>query len=292
MTRPRPEASCPISKKEGKQMEYRQILFDRKDHIAILTLNRPDIRNAITDQAIVEEIVNACRRVQDDDSIKVLIITGAGSAFSAGGNIKDMREKTGMFSGDPARIRESYRNGIQRIPLALHRLDVPTIAAVNGPAIGAGCDLTCMCDIRIAGEAARFGETFVSVGLIPGDGGAYFLPRAVGFSKALELAFTCRVVDAAEALRIGLVSEVTPGDKLMERCMEIASEIAAQPARILRMAKRLFYLSQGKTLEETLELSAAFQALCHNTPEHGEALEAFFSRQQKKESKKAADKKA
>jgi enoyl-CoA hydratase/carnithine racemase len=262
-------------------MEYREILFERRDHIAIMTLNRPDIRNAITDQAIIDEIVEVCRSVQADDSIRVLIITGAGSAFSAGGNIKEMRAKTGMFSGDPAQLRESYRNGIQRIPLALHRLDVPTIAAVNGPAIGAGCDLTCMCDLRIASEAARFGETFATVGLIPGDGGAYWLPRAVGFAKALELAFTCRIIDAAEALRIGLVSEVAPADRLMERCLAVAGEIARQPGRVLRMAKRLFYLAQGKTLEETLELSAAFQALCHGMPEHQEALEAFFATQRK-----------
>ncbi len=260
-------------------MEYQEVLFEVHDRIALLTLNRPDIRNAITDARIIDEIVDVCERMQRDESISVLIVTGAGSAFSAGGNIKDMLEKKGMFSGDPDQVRENYRNGIQRIPLAFHRLDVPTIAAVNGPAIGAGCDLTCMCDIRIASDQARFGETFVSVGLIPGDGGAYFLPRVVGFSKACELAFTCRVIDAQEALRIGLVSEVTAPEKLMDRCMEIAAEIAKQPARILRLAKRLFHLSQGKSLEETLELSASYQALCHHTPEHMAALEAFFAKQ-------------
>jgi enoyl-CoA hydratase/carnithine racemase len=259
-------------------MEYREIIFEQRENIALLTLNRPDIRNAFTDQAIIDEILDACARVQRDESVCVLIVTGAGSAFSAGGNVKDMADKKGMFAGDPAQVRENYRNGIQKIPLALQRLDVPTIAAVNGPAIGAGCDLTCMCDIRIASEKARFGETFVSVGLVPGDGGAYFLPRVVGFSKALELAFTCRVIDAREALRIGLVSEVTPPEKLMDRSMEIAAEIARQPARILRMAKRLFHLSQGKSLEEVLEISAAFQASCHHTPEHMAALEAFFAK--------------
>lgn len=263
-------------------MDYDHILFETNDHIARLTLNRPDIRNAITDQSIIDEIVDVGERVQQDESISVLIVTGAGSAFSAGGNVKDMVDKKGMFSGDPAQVRENYRNGIQRIPLAFHRLDVPTIAAVNGPAIGAGCDLTCMCDIRIASDQARFGETFVSVGLIPGDGGAYLLPRVVGFSRACELAFTCRVIDAQEALRIGLVSEVTTPERLLERSMEIATEIAKQPARILRLAKRLFILSQGKTLEETLELSAAYQALCHHTPEHTDALATSFAKQHRK----------
>ena len=279
-------------KKEGRRLpnrsgqpeevgkaEYREIIFEQKDAIAVLTLNRPDIRNAFTHQEMIDEIVDACQRVQDAESVSVLVVTGAGSAFSAGGNVKDMYKREGMFSGDPNDVRQNYRKGIQRVTLAFQRLDVPAIAAVNGPAMGAGCDLTCMCDIRIASRKARFGETFVSVGLIPGDGGAFLLPRVVGFSKALELAFTCRVVDAAEALRIGLVSEVTPPERLLERAMEVAAEIAQHPTRILRLAKRLFYLSQGRSLEETLELSCSFQALCHHSPEHMAALEAFFARQ-------------
>jgi len=260
-------------------MQFQEILFEQKGPISLLTLNRPDIRNAITGDRIIDEILDACQRVQQDDTIHVLIITGAGSAFSAGGNIKDMYARQGMFAGTPAQVRENYRRGIQRIPLALYHLDVPTIAAVNGPAMGAGCDLASMCDLRIASEKARFGETFLSVGLIPGDGGSFFLPRIVGYSKACELTFTCRVLDAAEALKIGLVSEVTSPERLLERCREIAAEIARQPARILRMAKRLFALSHGKSLEEVLELSAAFQALCHHTDEHSAALEAVFTQQ-------------
>jgi enoyl-CoA hydratase/carnithine racemase len=261
-------------------MAYREILFERRDNIAILTLNRPDVRNAITDQAMIDEIVDAVAQVQTDESVKVLIVTAAGTAFSAGGNVKAMYHREGMFAGDPEQVRNNYRNGIHRIPLAFGQLDVPAIAAVNGPAIGAGCDLTCMCDIRIASEKARFGETFVSVGLIPGDGGAFLLSRIIGFSRACELAFTCRVIDAREALRIGLVSEVVPPEQLMERSLEVAAEIARQPARILRIAKRLFALAQHRSLEETLEISAAFQALCHHSDEHRKALEAFFTRQQ------------
>jgi enoyl-CoA hydratase/carnithine racemase len=274
------QSQLPSDKSDVFQRpEYREIIFEQKGAIAVLTLNRPDIRNAFTHQEMIDEIVDACQRVQDSETISVLVVTGSGSAFSAGGNVKDMYKKEGMFSGDPNDVRQNYRKGIQRVTLAFQRLDVPTIAAVNGPAMGAGCDLTCMCDIRIAAEKARFGETFVSVGLIPGDGGAFLLPRVVGFSKALEMAFTCRVIDAAEALRIGLVSEVAPTEKLLGRAMEVAAEIAQHPARILRLAKRLFYLSQGRSLEETLELSCSFQALCHHSPEHMEALEAFFAKQ-------------
>ncbi len=266
-------------------MTYREISFEQRGTIAVLTLNRPEVRNTITEPAMIEEILDALLRVQADEALSVMILTGAGSAFSAGGNVKDMYNKQGMFAGDPDQIRNNYRQGIQQIPLAFQRLDVPTIAAVNGPAIGAGCDLTCMCDIRLASDKARFGETFASVGLIPGDGGAYFLPRVIGYAKALELAFTCRVIDAAEALRIGLVSEVVPHERLLERSLEMAAEIARQPARILRLAKRLFSLAQGKSLEETLEISAAFQALCHHSPEHMQALEAFFARQKARPAK-------
>ncbi len=262
-------------------MEYKEILFETKGPVAHLTLNRPDTRNAITDETIVNEIVDACYFVQAQKEICALIVTGAGSAFSAGGNVKAMHAKQGMFSGNPEQLRDNYRKGIQRIPMALYHLDVPTIAAVNGPAIGAGCDLACMCDIRIASENARFGETFVSVGLIPGDGGAFFLPRIIGFAKACELAFTCRIIDADEALQIGLVSDVVSPDNLMKRCTDIALDIAKHPANILRLAKRLFYLSQGKSLDEVLELSAAFQALCHHTPEHDKAVEKFFSKSKK-----------
>jgi enoyl-CoA hydratase/carnithine racemase len=259
-------------------MQFEEIFFEKMGKIARVTLNRPDIRNALTGERMLREFEDAVSSVQEDEEVCVLVLTGAGSAFSAGGNVKDMQARTGMFAGGPEQVRENYRNGIQRIPLALHRLDVPTIAAVNGPAIGAGCDLACMCDIRIAGEQARFGETFVSVGLIPGDGGAYFLPRVLGFSKACELAFTCRVLDASEALGIGLVSEVVPDEKLMDRSMQLAREIARQPPKTLRMAKRLFYVSQGKSLEEVLELSAAYQAICHHSPEHAQVLEAMAAR--------------
>ncbi len=271
---------------KGKdRMDYKEIIFEQQGKIAIVTLNRPDVRNTVTEKEIIEEIVDACQRVQEDLSISVMILTAAGTAFSAGGNVKDMYNRVGTFAGDPDQIRDNYRQGIQRIPLAFQRLDVPTIAAVNGPAIGAGCDLTCMCDIRIASDRARFGETFVSVGLIPGDGGAFLLPRIIGYAKALELAFTCRVIDAAEALRIGLVSEVVPPDRLLPRSLKIAAEIAKQPGRILRLAKRLFSLTQGKSLEETLEISASFQALCHHAPEHLKALEDFFARQKERTSK-------
>jgi enoyl-CoA hydratase/carnithine racemase len=259
-------------------MNYQDILFDVSGHIATLTLNRPEIRNAITGSRIIGEIEDACRRVNADMAINVMIITAKDPAFSAGGNVKDMAEKKGMFAGAPARLMENYRKNIQRIPLAVHEVEVPTIAAVNGPAIGAGCDLALMCDMRIASEKAKFGETFLAVGLIPGDGGAYFLPRAVGMARACELTFTAEVIDAETALKIGLINDIAPHEDLMNRARALAEKIAVQPARALRMAKRLLYMGQSLTLRQLLEQSAAYQSLCHHTQDHQEALSAMFEK--------------
>jgi enoyl-CoA hydratase/carnithine racemase len=263
---------------KGVLMAYQDIIFDVSGSIATLTLNRPDIRNAITGSRIIDEIEDVCRKLNADMSAKVLIITAKDPSFSSGGNIKDMAEKKGMFGGTPTQLMENYRKNIQRIPLAVHEVEMPTIAAVNGPAIGAGCDLALMCDMRIASDRAKFGETFLAVGLIPGDGGAYFLPRTVGMAKACELTFTAEVIDASTALGIGLVNDVAPHEDLMKRTRELAEKIAAQPAQALRMAKRLLYMGQSLTLRQLLEQSAAYQSLCHNTQDHMEALSAMFEK--------------
>ena len=259
-------------------MAYQEIIFEKSDGIAVLTLNRPDNRNVITDKKIIGEIEDACRNVNSDMTVKVMIIAAKDPAFSAGGNIKEMAEKKGMFGGTPAQLMENYRNNVQRIPLVVHDVAVPTIAAVNGPAIGAGCDLALMCDMRVASEKAKFGETFLSVGLIPGDGGAYFLPRVVGMAKACELTFTGDVVDAKTALEMGLVNYVVSHDDLLKRTRELAQKIASKPAEALRMAKRLLYMGQDLTLRNLLEQSAAYQSLCHHTEDHMEALSAMFEK--------------
>ena len=258
------------------------VLIEQTGAIVTLTLNAPDERNALSNQAQWDEVVAACARVARDQSVKVLILTGAGSAFCAGGNVKDMRDKKGIAGGTPYEIREGYRTGIQRIPLALYNLDVPTIAAVNGAAIGAGCDLACMCDIRIASTKAKFAESFVKLGIIPGDGGAWLLPRTVGMSKAAELTFTGDTIDAEEAARIGLVSRVVAPEDLMKEAQALAARIAANPGPALRMAKRLMREGQHLRLDSLLEMSAAFQAIGHHTKEHDQALEAFLEAQRKR----------
>lgn len=254
------------------------VLFERRDAIVTLTLNAPEARNALTSQAQWDAVVAACERVQADPAVKVVIVTGAGSAFCAGGNVKDFRDKRGLAAGSGMEIRDNYRRGIQRIPLAFHRLDVPTIAAVNGPAIGAGCDLACMADIRIASEKASFAESFVKLGLIPGDGGAWLLQRVVGYARAAEMSFTGETVDAQAALAMGLVSRVVPHATLLDEATALAERIAANPGQALRMTKRLMREAQTSRLDAILELSAAYQALTHGSAEHEGAVAAFLER--------------
>jgi enoyl-CoA hydratase/carnithine racemase len=254
------------------------VLFAREDAVVTLTLNRPEERNALSTQAQWDELVDCCARVRADESVKVVILTGAGTAFSAGGNVKDMRDKKGIAGGSPYAVFKGYQGGIQRIPLTLHQLEVPTIAAVNGPAIGAGCDLACMCDIRIASDQAKFAESFVKLGIIPGDGGAWLLQRAIGYQRAAELTFTGDAIDAQAALAMGLVTRVVAPEALMPTARDLAARIAANPAPALRMAKQLLRQAQTARLDETLQLSAALQALAHHTPEHDAALAAFFAR--------------
>jgi enoyl-CoA hydratase/carnithine racemase len=249
----------------------------RDGAIWTLTMNQPETRNALTGNTAVEEFVQVCDEIRRDASVKAVILTGAGPIFSSGGNVKDMQR----FFDDaltPDAIREEYRQGIQRIPRALNQLDVPVICAVNGPAIGAGLDLTCMCDIRIASETATFAESFVRVGIVPGDGGAWLLPRAVGRAKAAEMAFTGEAIDAQEALACGLVSRVVPADQLLATARALADKIAANPGAVMRMTKRLLREGEHSTLESLLELSAGYQALAHKTADHREAVMAFVEK--------------
>ena len=252
--------------------------FLRHEHdgaIVTLTMDSPETRNALTGGSAAQEFVAACARIAADASVRVVILTGAGSAFSSGGNLKHMRE---MFDASPAQLREWYRNGVQRLALAVYDLEVPMIAAVNGPAIGAGCDLACMCDIRIAAENASFAESFVKIGLIPGDGGAWLLPRVVGMSKAAELSFTGDTITAQEALACGLVSRVVAADQLMGEARALAGRIAANPGGALRMAKRLLRDGQHVRFDAMLEMAASMQSIAHKTAPHVEAINAFIEK--------------
>lgn len=254
------------------------VLYEADGPIVTLTLNQPELRNPVSDDDMVDAILAALARLEGDPQARVAILTGAGSAFSSGGNLRKMVSGEGLASSSPIKTRRNYLTGIQRLPRAFAALEVPIVAAVNGPAIGAGCDLTCMCDVRIAGESAKFAESFVKLGIIPGDGGAWLLPHVVGHAKAAEMALTGDMVDAAEALRIGLVSRVVPDAELMEAARQIAGRIAANPPQAVRMTKRLLWEARGATLESVLQLSAAMQALAHTTEDNREAMAAFLEK--------------
>ena len=201
--------------------------LERHGPVALLTLDRPDTRNALSGEECFAGFEQVFADLNADTGVRAAVLTGAGSAFCSGGNVAEMRDRTGMFGGSPEQIAQNYRQGIQRIPRAFQTLQVPIIAAVNGPAIGAGNDLACMCDIRIASTTAKFAESFVKVGIVPGDGGCWFLPRIVGFSRAAEMALTGETLGAEEALRIGLVSRVVAPEALMDAALELAGRIAA-----------------------------------------------------------------
>jgi enoyl-CoA hydratase/carnithine racemase len=254
------------------------VRFEQEGPVALITLNQPESRNAISDPAVIDALVGAIERIDADLSVRAAILTGAGTAFSSGGNVKKMNDGGGLADRLPVQTRRHYKGGIQRIPLAFDKLEVPIIAAVNGPAVGAGCDLACMCDIRIAGASARFAESFVKLGIIPGDGGAWLLPRAVGFSKASEMAFTGDAIDAEEALACGLVSRVVPDEELLPAAKALAQRIAANPPHALRMTKRLLREGRQTSLATLLEFSAGLQALAHATADHKEAVAAFLAK--------------
>jgi enoyl-CoA hydratase/carnithine racemase len=248
------------------------------DGVATLLLDSPQTRNALGGDAQYGAIEAAVQAIVRDKTVRAVIVTGAGSAFCAGGDIKKMADRTNDPSIEPHDDRYAYKECIHRIPRSLFALEVPTIAAINGPAIGAGLDLACMCDIRIASERATFAESFVTLGIIPGDGGAFLLQRAVGYAKAAELTFTGEVIDAAEALRIGLVSRVVAPDELLPAATDLARRIARNPGHALRMAKRLLREAQTARLETILELSAAFQAVAHHSGDHRERITSAVDR--------------
>ena len=214
--------------------------YRNDDGIVTLTLQAPEEHNALTGQDQFGAFVSVCERINRDPEVKVVILTGAGKSFCAGGNVKDMKARAGLFHGDP---------------------------------IGAGCDLALMCDIRIASSKARFAESFVKLGIVPGDGGAWLLQRAVNnLSRAHELAYTGETINAATALEYGLVSSVVEPESLLDSARELAQRIAANPNHALRLTKKLMRESQHLRLEPLLELSAAYQALAHHTEAHAAIL--------------------
>lgn len=265
-----PESSPDIAAEGAVRVE-------RVGAVYTVTLDRPQARNAYS-ETMITAFTDTLDALASDEAVRCVILTGAGVAFSAGGDLKQMRAQVGMFAGDSATLRRRYTELIQGIPRRLARFDKPIVAAVNGPAMGAGLDLACMCDFRIAADTASFGSTFVKVGLIPGDGGAHILARTVGFPRALDLILTGRTLGAAEALAMGLVHRVVPADQLLAEALTLAQTLAGQSPVALQLAKRAAYRSWDLNLDDALELAATYQGIAQRTEDHLEAVDAMLGR--------------
>ena len=254
------------------------ITEEKRGAILIWTLDREARLNALPDLGDGDEVAAACERVNADPSIRCVVLTGAGRAFSAGGDLTAMRDRRDLFEGSGAAIRERYRRVVHRIVRSLYGLEVPLIAAVNGPAMGLGCDIAGLGDIRIASDRASFGVPFLKLGIIPGDGGSWLLPRNIGYARAAELLFTARSIDATTAAEWGLVNRVVAHDDLMTEALAVAAQVAAQPPQALRMAKTLLRQGRDTTFDQMLEMSAAMQALAHLTEDHHEGVAAVLEK--------------
>ena len=255
----------------------KSVLYEQDDRIVKITLNRPDTRNALSGD-IIEGLVEYLQKADKDKSIGCVILTGAGKSFSSGGNLQEIKDMTTKDQMTQAQLEDWYRFGIQKIPLTMNSIDVPVVAAVNGHAIGAGNDLCTMCDIRIAGEDAKFSESFLRIGIIPGDGGSWFLPKIIGLARANEMILTCDVLDANKALDWGLVSKVVPNENLIVEAQQLAKKIATQPPEASRRAKRLLRMSQNVPLQDALEMAASQQSMLQQLDDHREAIDALLEK--------------
>ena len=256
--------------------QYQHItLEDKGSGVALLTLNRPDKLNSFNG-VMIRNWEAALDAAHNDDAVKVIVLTGAGRAFCAGGDADEMAEMENAGNIQ----RRDYLRAIHHIPLTMERMDKPVIAAINGTARGAGLDMAIMCDLRIAASSATFAESYINMGLISGDGGMYYLPRLIGAARALELLWTARVVDSAEAERMGLINRVVPDAEVLPTALKLATEIAAQPQEAIRITKRSVYQGLQGTLPAHLEGVASLMAVLYDTPEFKARLNAF--RQRKK----------
>ncbi len=262
-------------------MSYEAILYDVEQGVATITLNKPERMNAFDDQ-MLGEWHDAISNADRDPDVRVVIITGAGRGFCSGMNVTDEAGGRGVLRSEAtiARRRQSLRNSVHPIPRALIQLEKPYIAAINGAAAGAGMDMASMADIRFASANARVGMTYVRMGLIPGDGGCYTLPRLVGTARALELIWTGELITAQQALEIGYVNAVYEPEELMPRTREFAARIAKGPATAIQLAKKLVYRSQGISFDEHLDLAQLAMTVAQATEDAKEGPRAFVEKRE------------
>jgi 2-(1,2-epoxy-1,2-dihydrophenyl)acetyl-CoA isomerase len=264
-------------------MAFEEILYEKAEGVATITLNRPERMNAFT-RTMIQEWAQALEEARLDADVRAVVVTGAGRGFCAGADLRgdSMVAQTARSEGPPsaADLRNWLRDSVHYVPRQVALLDKPYIAAVNGPAVGAGMDMCSMCDLRLASEEARFSMGYVKVGLVPGDGGCYYLPRIVGLAKALELIWTGDFVNAREALRIGYVSNVVPASDLLPAAQELAARIARGPAVAVQLAKRLAYRGTESSVWEAMEAASQAMAIVQSTEDAREGPRAFAEKRE------------
>lgn len=262
-------------------MDFETIIYEKADAIATITLNRPERMNAFTAQ-MIDEWYTALLDAHGDPEVKVVIVTGTGRGFCAGADVQGGRLGGGLVDANRTRIdtRNWLRDGVQRIPRLAALMDKPYIAAVNGAAVGAGMDMASMCDMRFASDTARFGMTYVRMGIIPGDGGCYYLPRIIGMAKTLDLVWTGRIIDANEALEMGYVSAVVPADDLMQHTREYATKLAKGPSVAIQQMKRLAYRSQDLSVDASLDLAQQAMFIAQSTEDAIEGPKSFSEKRE------------
>ncbi|WP_413568310.1 enoyl-CoA hydratase-related protein [Bdellovibrio sp. HCB117] len=243
-------------------------------HVLWLTLDNVEQSNAISLE-MVDSLTRVLRHADFDPQVRVIVIKGEGPTFCAGGDVKAMQNKTGMFAGESNELRMRYIHGIQQIPKCIEELSKPLIAMVNGPAIGAGCDLAMMCDLRVGTVKSKFGETFVKLGLVPGDGGTFFLQRVIGFSKAMQMSLTGDLIAGEEAQRWGLLNYFVEEAQLEVETRQLAEKIANNAPVAVQMTKKAMKMAYLNDLHTILDLSAAYQGITQRTADHFTALQAM-----------------
>ena len=252
-------------------MDFQAIIYEKKDHVATITLNQPQVLNALV-QAEFDELADVTKKIAQDDDIRVVVLTGAGKAFCAGGDISRFKEGFTLESG------YEYVDKLHPWCLDWANLSKPTIAAVNGAAVGAGMSIMLMCDISIASSKAKFGSAFINMGLVPDLGAAYYLPRVVGIQKAKEMLFTGHNIDSAEALSIGLVNRVVEHENFMEEVYALAFQLAQGPSFALQNTKKLVNMGMDMDYRGLLEAESFVQALNLSSGDSKEAVDAFLNK--------------
>ncbi len=254
-----------------------EILYETAGRVATITMNRPAKRNAYS-ETMVHEILRALEGARDDDEIRAVILTGAGKGFCAGGDISRDFQYPARYRGHRLESMLEMRENMHALIRFLDRFDKPLIAAVSGAAVAGGLTLALACDIRIASESARLGDTSLKFGLLPDEGGAYYFPRFMGMDRALKMSLLSEVYTAREALALGLVTEVVPDAEVMTRARELAARLAEGPPIAIRLAKRMMYKQRSMQLDHALEDAAMATLAANYTDDVKEGTAAFHEK--------------